>query len=304
MRSLTRSAVRLPLAVGAVTAAVLGLTVSPALANHPVFVEGNCFGPGAGAAATGLRTSPVPAGTCGDVDGDGRIGAAEDADGDNSYGTIMAAVNAVANNGKVTVVANGTYPEVVTLAPTNSASMTLEAAPGVDANIDAVVQGQAGNGPRQASPGIIINGDDTSRVTVRNIMTRNWTAGIEVRGVSHATIDDVRAESNVTYGINVLDRAKVAISGSDINASGVRRGATGPTAPDPGAGIEFEGTSRGDVYDTSITGSRGAGLAVEDSAQVKVRDVQSFDNRPNFLFSNRGRGERRDDVRDGSHGRG
>jgi hypothetical protein len=80
------------------------LIATPALANHPVVVEGNCFGPGVGTTATGLQASPVPPGSCGDYDGDGRIGAAEDADMDNTYGTITAAITAVAANGRVTIV--------------------------------------------------------------------------------------------------------------------------------------------------------------------------------------------------------
>ena len=152
----------------------LVVLASPASANHPVFVEGNCFGPGAGATATGLQQSPVPAGTCGDYDGDRRIGAAENEDGDNSYGTIRAAA-AVANNGLVTVVANGTFPEVVRLKPTNGANITLQAAPGVQANIDAVVQGQPNGEFRANRPGIIVDGCDDCRVTVRNVVTRNWT---------------------------------------------------------------------------------------------------------------------------------
>lgn len=176
--------------VATATASVVGLAmVGPAWANHPVFVEGNCFGPGAGMAATGLQTSPVPAGTCADYDGDGNIGEAEDDDGDNNYGTIGAAVEAVANNGRVTVVANGTFPETVMLAPTEGANLTLEAAPGVDANIDAVVQGDPGSADRQAAPGIVIDGDHDTRVTVRNLMTRNWTDGVLVKGYSHAALD-------------------------------------------------------------------------------------------------------------------
>src|SRR6266508_1753897 len=44
-----------------------------ASANHPVFVEGNCDTPMPG-------VTEVSPGTCGDWDGDGRIGTAEDTD--------------------------------------------------------------------------------------------------------------------------------------------------------------------------------------------------------------------------------
>lgn len=45
-------------------------------ANHPVLVEGNCNNPPAGNSAPPTGTP----GTCGDYDGDGRIGIAEDND--------------------------------------------------------------------------------------------------------------------------------------------------------------------------------------------------------------------------------
>ncbi len=84
-----------------------------ALANHPVLVEGNCFGDGAA-----QRTTVTP-GTCGDYDGDGRIGTAEDTDVpfDRVFGTINAANSAagINNNGTITIVASGTFPEIVTI---------------------------------------------------------------------------------------------------------------------------------------------------------------------------------------------
>ena len=272
-------------ATAAASMVSLGLA-APALANHPVFVEGNCFGPGAGMAATGLQKSTVPAGTCGDYDGDGKIGAAEDADGDNNYGSIGAAVTAVANNSKVTIVANGTYPETVTLAPTAGANITLEAAPGVDANIDAVVQGDPGTGGRQMAPGIIINGADDTRVTVRNVMTRNWTEGVVVNGQSHATLDQVRAENNLTYGILVRDSAKVTISEADVSASGFRKNTAGVSTPKPGIGIEFEDDATGSIWKSVVTGSKSAGINYDKKA-VELFEVQSFDNRPNFRRTGR-----------------
>ena len=55
-------------------------------ANHPVLVEGNCDSPVPG-------TTIVEKGTCGDYDGDGRIGTAEDTDGaDRIFGTLKAAL--------------------------------------------------------------------------------------------------------------------------------------------------------------------------------------------------------------------
>ncbi len=279
------------LLIGTLCAPLLALA-TPASANHPVYVEGNCFGPGAGDAATGLRQSPVPAGTCGDYDGDGRIGKAEDRDGDNNYGSINAAVTAVDNNGRITIVASGTFPEVVRLAPTAGSNVSLEAAEGVDANIDAIVQGDPGNTARSGAPGIVIDGCDQCRVTVRNVMTRNWTDGVRVLGRSHVHLDEVRAENNANYGVHVMDKAKVSISNSQINATGFRKTSAGVSPANPGIGVSFEDESRGSVFFTSITGSAAAGLSADDERRgrartIRINHIQVFDNRPNYVNSKR-----------------
>src|SRR5436305_14614155 len=83
-------------------------------ANHPVLVEGNCDSPVPG-------TTLVSPGTCGDFDGDGRIGTAEDTDGaDRIFGTLNAALGpgtgAAAGtganlNGRILIVASGRFAE-------------------------------------------------------------------------------------------------------------------------------------------------------------------------------------------------
>lgn len=271
-------------AAAAALAAGSLVSIAPASANHPVTVEGNCFGPGAGMTATGLRTSPVPPGTCGDYDGDGNIGAGEDGDGDNNYGTIGAALAAVAQNGRVTIVSDGVFPEVVTLNPADGANITLEAAPGVDANIDAVVQGADGNADRGGQPGIIVDGCNACRVVVRNVMTRNWTDGVIVQGASHVALDDVRAEGNTNYGIHVVGSARAVISDSEVNGNGFRKTGAGVSAPNPGGGIDFEDGTQGSIYNTTVSGSVDAGVSAPRRA-VELDDVQSNDNNPNFEFS-------------------
>lgn len=265
---------------------VAGMSVwggSDAYANHPVFVEGNCLVPPAG-------TSPIIInGTCGDYDGDGRVGTAEDTDGDRVFGTIRAALNDTATganqNGRVTIVTSGVFAEVVNITAANG-NVQLEAAPGVEAVIDAVLSGDPGNGARQGAPGIIVDSPANRRVIIKNIVTRNWTNGIDVRGSSHVLISNCRVENNVNYGILVSGNAVVAIKDSHIADTGYRVGATGdfPTinAPDPGIGIEFEDSSRGFVAFTTITGSFGAGLSDNSSRVVNRNSVISFDNNPNF----------------------
>src|SRR6185503_15329024 len=94
----------------AVFGAALLVGSKNASANHPVLVEGNCDSPVPG-------TTLVAPGTCGDFDGDGRIGTAEDTDGaDRIFGTLNAALGpgtgAAAGtganyNGTVLIVASG-----------------------------------------------------------------------------------------------------------------------------------------------------------------------------------------------------
>jgi hypothetical protein len=250
-----------------------------ALANHPVLVEGNCNN------AADPMFSPVPApGTCGDYDGDQRIGTAEDTDGDRVFGTINGAngPSGVNNNGTITIVTSGLFAEQVTL----KGNVTLEAAAGVEANVDAVRQGDTsmGAGARQSQPGVIVDAPVDRQVVIRNIQSRNWTSGFQINGVSRVALEGVRAEHNVNYGIEISDKARVAISDSEIYATGRRvNPATGdfPTKnkPNPGIGIEFEDDSTGSVFFTRVTGSFGTGVAA-DGNEVCLALVNLFDNNP------------------------
>lgn len=270
------------------------VSASTALANHPVFVEGNCNVPPAG-------TTPVPflAGTCGDFDGDGRIGTAEDTDGDRVFGTINAANSSagVNNNGTITIVTSGTFAEQVIL----TGNVTLQAAPGVDANIDAVLQGDAGSTARQGQPGIIVNAPANRYVVIRNITSRNWTSGIQVNGVSRVAIESCILEHNINYGIEVEDAARVKVDQSQVIATGFRvNPMTGdfPTTnrPNPGIGISFEDNSSGAVFRTEVSGSFGAGISGDSRGNgarqsIILKDVYLFDNNPDTSgISGNGRG--------------
>ena len=278
LRTGIRNTTRIALLGGA-----LAVSATTLQANHPVLVEGNCNNPPPGDLAP---PAGVP-GTCGDYDGDGRIGAAEDTDGDRVFGTITAANSAagVNNNGSITIVTSGTFPETVTL----TGNVTLQAAPGVDANIDAVLQGDPGSTARQGQPGIIVNAPSNRYVVIRNITSRNWTSGIQVNGDSRVTIESSRMEHNVNYGIEVNDDARVKVDKSEVIATGFRLNpATGdfPTknAPDPGIGISFEDRSRGAVYRTEVAGSFAAGIA----GNAQVKDVYLFDNGDRGRSNDRG----------------
>lgn len=254
-------------------------------ANHPVLVEGNsCTGPGV--------IAVVP-GTCGDFDGDGLIGTAEDTDNatDRIFGTItaaLAAANGGANqNGRITIVTSGRFPEVVNITAANG-NVTLEAAPGVEANIDAVLAGDPGNAARQGAPGIIVNAPENRRVTIRNIVSRNWTDGILIMGNSHVTIDKCRVENNRDSGIRVLDGGKAAITNCQVNANGFRQAPGVDNTPDPGVGIEFQGSASGSVSFTTVTGNFAAGMSADNTNRKNIRlnEVVVFDNNPDLAGLN------------------
>jgi hypothetical protein len=253
------------------------LLPTPANANHPVLVEGTCLGPGA------LQDTMVMPGTCGDHDGDARIGSAEDTDEpDRVFGTINAALGNVdlgatlnpttaAQNGAVLIVEDGVFPEVVTITAANG-NVSLSAAPGVEANVDAVSQGNAGSGGRQGAPGVIVDAPANRIVTLRNLISRNWTIGYDIRGASRVILDRVRAENNRDYGILVGGSARVAISDSHIASTGFRQAPNVDNAPQPGTGVEFEESSKGSIHDTTIAGSEAAGLSVDiTKKQMKNR---------------------------------
>ncbi len=202
---------------------VAGVNVS---ANHPVLVEGNCDSPVPG-------TTLVSPGTCGDFDGDGRIGTAEDTDGaDRIFGTINAAIGpgtgaaagtGANHNGAVTIVRSGRFAETIYIGQAftgpggvgiaSPGNVTLEAAPGVDADINAVLQGdpQGGNTVRQGQPGIAISyltNADSRVVTLRNLTVRNFDVGIWANNASKVVIENCRVENNLNAGIRVSNTAR------------------------------------------------------------------------------------------------
>lgn len=289
-----------------------------ALANHPVLVEGNCVNPPAGNplvdSATGILP-PIP-GTCGDYDGDGRIGIAEDTDGDRVFGTITAALGPGAvlrngvvtamganQNGSVTIVTSGVFSEAVLITAANG-NVTLHAAPGVEANIDAVLQGDPRSAARQNEPGIVVDAPADRRVTIRNVTTRNWTEGVRIQGASHATLIGVRAENNANHGIRVLGDAKVTVSRAEVQATGFRVGVGSDlprgTAPSPGDGIAFEGNASGAVCSSTVSANFRAGIANDGKGAVIAYHNEAFDNDPDVA----GQVKVRDDCVDERRGKG
>ena len=269
-----------------VFAVALAITPSGS-ANHPVLVEGNCDSPVPG-------TTLVSPGTCGDFDGDGRIGTAEDTDGaDRIFGTLAAAIGpgtgaaagtGANQNGRVIIVASGRFSQVLVITAANG-NVELEAAPGVEANIDAVFQGDpAGeNNFRQGSSGIIIEAPADRRVTLRNLTIRNWNTGVEIRADSHVFIDNCRIQNNVGTGVIATGNSRLTVDRSQIAATGYRVGTLGDAprtvAPQNGNGIEFQMSSGGVVANSSFVGNFGVGIGRFTANTVNTFHVVFSDNR-------------------------
>lgn len=267
---------------------MLGLALiggSSVSANHPVLVEGNCDSPVPG-------TTIVEAGTCGDYDGDGRIGTAEDTDGaDRIFGTLNAAVGpgtgAAAGtganlNGRVIIVKSGRFAETLVLTPAGSSAsgnLELEAAPGVEANIDAVLQGDpaGGNTFRQSSVGIFIDWPPSGTVTLRNLTIRNYLEGVRATNNSRVYLENCRVQHNRDYGLRAVGGARLTVNNCQITSTG-RRIPVGGGVPGPGHGISFEFLSGGVVSNSIIANSVGAAISNTSGNAVRVFHVVRSDN--------------------------
>jgi hypothetical protein len=277
------------------------LVASNVSANHPVLVEGNCDSPVPG-------TTLVAPGTCGDFDGDGRIGTAEDTDGaDRIFGTLRAALGpgtgaaagtGANHNGTITIVASGRFAESLFIGDggiipgegvANPGNVTIEAAPGVTAALDAVLQGDplGGNTTRQNGDGIDIYYLTTGKkVVLRNLTIRNFSWGVYATLNSSVTIDNCRFEHNLNYGIQAVSSAKVFVIGSRFAGTGFRIG--GPSAvASPGHAISYEGFSSGEVAQTQITGSAGRALSNTSTGSVTYYELFLGDNAAGIVGATR-----------------
>ncbi len=222
-------------------------------ANHPVFVEGNCLVPPAGTSAVTTN------GTCGDYDGDGRIGTAEDNDGDRVFGTLAGAfgANGANNNGSITIVTSGVFAESGLQI---SGNVTLQAAPGVEAILDAVLQGDPDNATRQQQVGLNIDAQVDKRITLRNFTIRNWATGVRMTGQSQVNMDHMKFENNANYGVFLELNGRLTLVDSFITATGYRN--TSPTivTPNPGVGLFISGGGAAAILSSTLSNNFGQGL--------------------------------------------
>lgn len=236
-----------------------------AFANHSVLVEGES-----------------------DFDGDGLIGMDEDGDGDQVFGTITRALGGapgISQNGRITIVTSGRFLEQVVI--TAAGVVVLEAAPGVNAVIEAFGAGAMNNDARQQAPGVTVDSNGDFPVIIRNIASRNWTTGFLIMQRSHVQLDKVRADSNVNYGINAIDEVDVVITDSEVIGTGYRNSGTAgldvpaEMDPMPGIGIAFEDSSEGKITGTTVAHSFAAGIANRTGNKKRVKTAR------NTLFNNK-----------------
>lgn len=277
-------------------------------ANHPVLVEGNCDSPfpGQDTVPKSPDINGTSGGICGDWDGDGRVGAEEDTDGvDRIFGTITAALGpgtgaaagtGANQNGTIIIVASGRFAETLYIGETinnngqgvaNPGNVTIEAAPGVAADIDAVLQGDpaSGNPTRQGQTGIFIAYQNPNRVvTLRNLNIRNFSTGIATVYNARVIIDRCRVENNIRHNIFIQNNSRVVVKDSQIQGAGFRIG--GPTStPNPGHGILVFHSAHLRVTNSTIAHNAAAGIANGASAagSVVLYKVATYFNNPDLF---------------------
>ena len=98
----------------------------------------------------------------------------------------------------------------------NPGNVTIEAVPGVNADINAVQQGDplGGNTTRQGTTGIYVlyPAAFPNVVTLRNLSIRNFGEGITAVLNSKVIIDNCRIEGNQNSGVRVRDFASRRIT--------------------------------------------------------------------------------------------
>lgn len=277
----------------AILAALLACAVhmsaaSASAQSHTVLVEGNCDSPVPG-------TTLVAPGTCGDYDGDGRIGTAEDTDGaDRIFGTINAALGTgtgaasgtgINHNGRVVIVKSGRFYESIFIGrilcmgcpgSANPGNVTLEAAPGVDATIDAQFQGDpaGGNAARLVGTGIAVSylanttTGLTRMVVLRNLTVRNWARGAEISHNARVLIDNCRFENNLNYGVLLNFGALAVIKDSEVSGTGFRT--VNAAVPSPAYGVSLETNAQARIMDSAISHNANVGVANSGAAENLV----------------------------------
>jgi len=199
-------------------------------------------------------------------------------------------------NGRIIIVTSGRFAETLyignnspdpAVGSSSPGHVTIEAAPGVYADLDAVLQGDpaGGNGTRQGRPGIQINylpAFSGRVVTLRNLTIRNYQTGVLAMGSSRVIIDNCRFENNLSSNILAGGSADVVVSNSLIESAGFRIGTANSSGV--GRGVVVTNDAKMRLMETTISNNKGAGIYnTAPAANVVLFKVSTYFNKPNVL---------------------
>jgi hypothetical protein len=171
--------------------------------------------------------------------------------------------------------------------PGGQGTVVVQAAPGVEATLDAILQGDpaGGNATRETQVGVVVNTGANSRVILRNLRIRNFVEGIRALGNSNVTVENCRLENNHSYGIRMLGNSRLAAIGTSVIGTGFRVSGSGGTCPSPSCtpfpahAISFEDSTAGTVVQSHISGNFGSSLVNTSSLGTNaVRYYELFDS--------------------------
>ena len=178
---------------------------------------------------------------------------------------------------------SGFFPGLGTATPGN---VTIQAAPGVNAEIDAILQGDpaGGNTARSNSTGITILYPPgfTSVVTLRNLTIRNFAEGVAAVLSSRVHLDRCRIENNLNHGIHVIDNTLVTITNSTITANGRRTG-LGSSVASPGNGLTAENNAQVRTSDSTFAHNVAAGIFSGPTTNVSLYKIGTYFNGTNVV---------------------
>src|SRR5690606_25072293 len=106
-----------------------------------------------------------------------------------------------------------------------------------------------------------------------NITVKNFRTGILIQG-AFVTLENVKVENNVDYGIRVQSISTVSIVNSSITSTGYRQSSIGDfpsiNAPAPGYGLSFEDSSSGNIVSSIVSNNFARGISNSGTGSVCV----------------------------------
>lgn len=128
---------------------------------------------------------------------------------------------------------------------------------------------------RRWTYGVLVRGPGTpSNVTVTNVVTTDWWAGIQYQGVTNGRITDAAADNNVLLGIQLGETTDTLVANTSVasNGAGVDRAYRGD-------GIRVRNGSGNTLRDVVVEDNDLMGIRLLSTARNTVRDATSRRNR-------------------------